>query len=485
MKEFDEKYLAAIDLGSSKVGICVALEQDGNLNVVHYSEVPSEGVLSSAIYIPMLTAKAVKEAVHQAEEALMTKITGVVVGMPRNDVVQLTVSGTLKRDDPDEYVTPEEVRAIKATALESYPLPNPEKQAIYGAIAQSFTIEDGPQLSEREVVGTLTPTLEGNFKVFVGRRQAVQAIEKIFKGTGITLLKKYFIPEVIGRSVLSREELKNGVALVDIGAGVTSLSIYKGNIMRYYASIPFGGKTVTEDIETECSLDDDLAEKIKKRFGFCMPERLGKNGEKILQIRLTDPYKEIPVRYVSEVVTARYRELLDAILFHIGESGLQNGLRGGIVLTGGGAEQKGLETMVRELSGYNVRKGYPKYHFSAPAGCSVCRPSASAAVGMILAAHDEDLPDCAAEDQGVKTVPPKDPPAETPSEPLPDELFPGEGIVEVEAPAGKGARSGARGGGRRAKAAPPDDGEKTGTLPLIWKTVGDALLRWYDREQQQ
>ena len=484
MNTFEEKYLAALDLGSAKIGFCVARIQEGDVHIVHYQELPSEGIQSSAIYIPMLTAKAVRRAVADAEKALMIKISGVIVGLPRNDIAQVTASATLQRKDPEEYVSPEEIQAIKKDALETYPLPDPEHQAIYGAIAQSFILEDGMQLTEREIVGTLTSTIEGEFKVFVGRRQAVLSIEKIFKGTGIKVYKTYFLPEVMAKATLSKEELKGGVALVDIGAGVTSVAIYRGGIMRYYAAIPFGGRTVTGDIETECSLEEELAEKIKRRFGVCQPERLGPNSDKVLQIRITDPYRDIPVRYISEIITARYRELIDAVLFHIQESGLQNVLRGGIVLTGGAAEQNGLEVMFREISGYNVRKGYPKSHFTAPLGISVIRTSATAAVGMILAACDEGVADCAGEEPEEKVVIP---------EPAPEVEVPSPQLVEPEAhkaevkpeepaqaPAPDSGKKVGRKGGKKDK-----DDPQQGTLDLIWTTVGDTLLKWYDNMNKE
>ena len=100
MRQFEEKYLAAIDLGSAKIGICVAKIQEGDIHIVHYKEIPSEGIQSSAIYIPMVTAKAVKQAIADAEKELMIEIKSVVVGMPRNDVVQVEASGKLEREDP-------------------------------------------------------------------------------------------------------------------------------------------------------------------------------------------------------------------------------------------------------------------------------------------------------------------------------------------------------------------------------------------------
>ena len=481
--DYDEKYIAAIDLGSSKIAVCVALVQGREPHIVYYKETPSAGIQSSTIFIPMKTAGIVKKAFAEAEKELDIEIKQVVVGMPRSDVMQVTASATMQRENPGEYISAEEVQTIKAMALATYPLPYPDKQAIYGAVAQSFTIEEGMELVEQDVVGTLSPTLEGNFKVFVGRKKAHDSLDKIFAGLGIEIARRYFVPEVTPASVLSKEELKNGVALVDIGAGVTSVSIYRGNIMRYYESIPFGGASVTGDIETECSLDDDLAEKIKKRFGACMPDKLGEDKDKILQIRLTDPYVEIPVKYISEIVTARYKELVDAILFHIQESGLQNRLRGGIVLTGGASKQKNLDLLFKEMSGFNVRRGYPKRRISAPAGSGFYTPSATAAVGMILAALDDDVPDCAVapvkeppkEDEMVKVIVT----SQTPS--LPDgQLIDPDEFGKVE-PGIKQTTVKVPLPGKKPSGGEEDEPkEKQGVIALVWETVGNKLLKWYD-----
>ncbi len=390
----EEKYIASIDLGSSKFGICVARVNGDDVQIVYYKETPSEGIRASLIANPMKASQRLKEAVREAEQELMIQILQVVVGMPRNEVAQVTASARIDRSNPDDYISAEEVATLKSIALETYPLDNPEKQIIYGAVAQSFSIDDEIQLVEDEVVGTLSSSLEGNFKVFVGNRTATTALDKIFNQLGISIAKKYFLPEVVARTVLTDEERSSGVAMVDVGAGVTSLAIYHGGIMRYYASIPFGGKAITGDVRTECSISENLAEKIKKRFGACMPGKLASLSEKVLQIRTTEPYKEVPVRYISEIIDCRSREIVEAILYYIQESGLQNSLRSGIVITGGGAELANFISLVKEMSGYEVRKGYPRFMFSASVGSGVYATGATSAIGMVLAAKDDNLPDC-------------------------------------------------------------------------------------------
>ena len=390
----EERYIASIDLGTSKLGLCVARVKGDDVQVVYYKETPSAGIRGSVVANPMKASIPLKKAIQEAEDELMIKILQVVVGMPRSDVRQETATGGIVRSNPDEYITEEEVENLKAMALESYPLDDETSQIMYGAVAQSFSIDDQIQLVESDVVGTLSKELEGNFKVFIGSRRATTAVDKIFNSMGIAIAKKYFLPDVVAKTVLTEEDRQSGVALVDIGAGVTSVAIYQGGIMRSYVAIPFGGKTITGDIRTECSISEDLAEKIKLKFGACMPGKLASLSEKVLQIRLTEPYKEVTVKYISEVIDARCREIINAVLYYIQESGLENNLRGGIVLTGGGASLVNFANLFKELSGYEVRIGFPRHLFSASVGAGVYNPSAAAAIGMVLAAKEDRMPDC-------------------------------------------------------------------------------------------
>jgi len=329
------------------------------------------------------------------------------------------------------------------------------------------------------VVGTLSSSLEGNFKVFIGKRSADTALDKIFNQLGIALAKKYFLPDVVARTVLTEDETTSGVALVDVGAGVTSVSIYYGGIMRYYASIPFGGKSITGDIRTECSISDDLAEKIKKRFGACMPGKLASLSEKVLQLRLTEPYKEVPVRYISEIIDCRAKEIIEAVLYYIQESGLQNNIRSGIVLTGGGAELANFVPLIKEMSGYEVRKGYPRFMFSASVGSGVYSTSATAAIGMVLAAKEDNLPDCVTVPEKVE-VPEEDTVEvevtdETPSE----TLFEPDAFGEAQEPKEEKKKRTKKVKVKREKV------EKTGFLSVFWNTLEDTALKIYDKANEE
>ena len=426
----EQRYIAAIDLGTSKIALAIARVSGDNVEVIYYSETPSNGIKNSTVFNPMKASEPIRKAICKAEEELQIKIRQVVLGLPRYSVYQEVAEGKLERADANEYISHDEIEALKEIALQSYPLEDEKSQVIYGAVAQSFSTDDEIQLSENDVVGTLSSKVAGNFKIFIGNRSSVNSIDKVFNDLGVAIAKKYFLPDVTAKAVLSTEEKENGVALVDFGHGVTSVTIYSKGIMRHYYAIPFGGNNVTRDIQIECSISPALAESIKLAYGACQPNKLVNLGEKTLQIRYEDaPFKEIPVKFISSVIDAREREIVDAILYSIQESNLKDELRSGIVITGGGANMANLCNLIKDLSGYYVRIGYPKRRFSAEGVQGAFETGAVGAIGMLLASRDDRLPGCLSAPATIPT-PWSMAPVQTPSwepepavspEPVPEE----------------------------------------------------------------
>ncbi len=459
-----QKTIAAIDLGTSKFSVAVAQISGEDVEIEYYREHPAAGIRNSFVFNPKKAAEKLKAAVAEAEEALHIKIRQAVVGLPRYSVHQKSAEGELPRSEPEEYISREEIETLKDLALSTYPLDDVEKEVIYGAVAQSFSTENEIQLVEEDVIGTISSSVKGNFKIFIGDRSRTGAIDKVFNDLSIAIARKYFLPDTTSSVVLSQEEKINGVALIEIGAGVTSVSIWHGGIMRYYAAIPFGGNTITSDIRIECGISEALAENIKLAYGSCLPTRLASLSEKVLQIRYEDrPTKEIQVKYLAEIISARAKEIIDAVLYEIQQSGMQDILRTGIVLTGGCANLTGLASLVKDMSGYNVRIGYSRHLFSASGCGGVYSTGATGAIGMVMAAKNDSLQDCV---EALK-VPVKEEPEEEPdSKPASNGSLFDEGEIEV-VPTEK-------------KPKHVDEPKKPRTQRVIWKNLTDKLGSLYD-----
>lgn len=394
----EERYISSVDLGTSKLAVCVARVQDQNVEVIYYKESPSLGIRYSYVLIPGKVKAELRSAISEAQQALRIKIQQVIVGLPRWYVRQETASASMTRPEPDNLIQENEIRALKSMALESYPLEDSAKEVIYGAVAQSFSTEDCINEPENDIVGMAAETLEGNFKVFIGNRRYSSNIDSVFNDMGIAIAKKYFTPGITARAVLKSEQMENGVALIDIGAGVSSVTIFKDKIMRFYAAIPFGGNSVTNDIKSECNFSFELAENIKKAYGACMPNKLSSLGEKSIQIVDEDgnATAQVSVKYISEIITARMKEIIEALLFRIQESGYasEDDLRAGVVVTGGGAELVNCTNLIKELSGYSVKIGRPRRFFSCEGCPEASEASAATSMGMILSAKGDRFLNC-------------------------------------------------------------------------------------------
>lgn len=391
----DTRHIATIDLGTSKTALTITEISGERVEIIYYKKIPSEGIRYSYVFNSKQAGDVVRELVEDAEKELRIKIHSAVVGMPKYSIRKESGNAKVKMD-PEECITEEDVSELKDIAKASYPLDDTQNEKLYGAIAQSFSNGDEIGLTEEDIVGVSSDYFSGNFNLFIGKKKYLDNIDVAFKRIGLKIQKKFFMPEPEGKAILTKGEMDNGVALVDIGGGSTSVSVYYRGILRHYASIPFGGKSVTGDIKTECMIPEDIAEKIKTGFGGCMPDKLQNLSEKVLHICSESeiPSIQIPVKYLSEIITARMKEIIEAVLYEIQASGFADHLRSGVVLTGGGAKLLNCANWFKELSGYDTRVGKLRNLFSASGYEDFYDPDATVSAGLILAAKNAHVQDC-------------------------------------------------------------------------------------------
>lgn len=127
-----------------------------------------------------------------------------------------------------------------------------------------------------------------------------------------------------------------------------------------------------------------------------MPEKLQNLSDKILHIRSNsaEPDKQLSVKYLSEIITARTEEIMLAILYEIEKSGYADKLRNGIVVTGGSAKLTNLGSFIYDLSGFKTRIGYPKMIFSGQGCDGLLEPSAAVSLGLILSSKNDYTTNC-------------------------------------------------------------------------------------------
>lgn len=356
----EEKKIVTIDLGTQKLGVSVSTPMaDGSASLLAYSEFASAGINRGRISNPSRLSAALRQALDCTENYLSTHIVQVGVNLQKYDIRQKEVTMSASYED-GHSIAAEDMENLEGLAWDQAKIDNPSEE-IVGLVAQSFDVEDDINIRQKDVVGMMGNRLTGHYKVFSAKSNVYLQIDKAFKDAGIDKVRAAFVPHRAGISVLTPGEMEGGVAVFDLGAGASSVSVFYGGALRHYGAVPFGGNSVTADIQNLCGIDENLAENIKMGYGGCMPDKLESLGEKTIKIHDTASGNkiEITAKYLSEIITARMREIIDALLYELQLSGYADKLKNGIVVVGGGANMLNICHLIKAMSGYNAKVGTP------------------------------------------------------------------------------------------------------------------------------
>lgn len=357
----EEKKIVIVDLGTRKLGVSVATEGDGGkVKVLYYNEFPSAGISHGKVLNPSRLGIALKSALAACEEFLQVKIKEAVVNIQKYDIREISVNSSIQIEQ-GHCIDAEDIDNLESLIwIEAQNCQNPGEE-VFGIVPQSFDADSEMNVNVKDVTGMMAEILYGHYKAYIGKASYRNNIDMAFREAGIETVRTTFSPTETGQCVLTAPEIDGGVALLDIGAGASSVSIFTGGTLRHYGAIPFGGDSITGDIVNLCGVDERLAENIKMGYGGLMPDKLSSLGEKTLKITDTASGNkiEITAKYLSEIITARMREILDALLYEIQQSGYSEKLKNGVVVCGGCANTLNLCSMIKEISGYNARVGAP------------------------------------------------------------------------------------------------------------------------------
>lgn len=147
----------------------------------------------------------------------------------------------------------------------------------------------------------------------------------------------YATPLLLG-DMLTDEEKQKGCLLIDLGAQLTTISIYANNELKFLTVLPLGGDTVTQDIATQ-GMRFDEAEELKQKWSNA--SRMSENIQGSLAMPSSISLKELNV-----IVASRFEEIIANVANQVEKAGYKGLLEGGCILTGGASIQKGLTAIL-------------------------------------------------------------------------------------------------------------------------------------------
>jgi cell division protein FtsA len=264
-------------------------------------------------------------------------------------------------------------------------IPEPSHQTLH-AFPQEFVVDHQDHVWDP--VGMQGVTLEAEINVLSASSNAILKINTCLRRAQLDPELLFIQSVASSLAVLAEEEMKGGVALIDIGGGTTDIAIFQDNILRFSSTLPFGGNIITADIATGCSIMDKQAEQLKIRFGHSIPEETKPNEYVAIEgVRQRAP-KEISTRNLSRIISARMEEIIELVDNEILSSGWSNKLNMGLVITGGGAHMKGIKSLFELMTGRECRIGHPNEHVSKTKTEQLVKdPAYATAIGLVLAGY--------------------------------------------------------------------------------------------------
>ena len=376
--EKSRNIVVGLDIGTTKISLMVGkMNEYKKLEIVAQGKSESYGVSRGIVANIDRTVESIKEAINQASQHY--NINEVYVGIAGQHIKSLQHRGEIVRDDVENEINISDMKKLKENMFKLITIPGEE---VIHVIPQEYTVdgEDGIQ-DPRGMAGI---KLSANFHVITAQVGAVRNIIRCVEKAGLRTKELILEPFASALATLDEDELREGVALVDIGGGTTDVAIFLDKVIRHTAVIPFGGNVITKDIKTGLSILEKQAELLKVKFGSAVHSDDHDNVMvSIPGLRGSEP-KDISVKNLTEIISARMKEIIDLVYHQIKVSGYEDKLMTGIVLTGGGAQLRNLNQLVSFITGMEARVGYPNEHLGKESKDNVTSPMYSTGTGLVM-----------------------------------------------------------------------------------------------------
>ena len=379
MAKNNNEIIIALDIGTSKVLCLVAdYDDDDNLRIIGVGQDECTGLNKGVVSEINSTVASIKRAKDKAANMSGNKIESVITGIAGDHIK--SYNGNAEVNILNDEVTIDDKEKVIDMAAD---MDIPADQEILHVIPQYFSI-DG-QMGIREPVGMAGKRLAVNIHLITCSSTAKKNLNKCIENSLIDADEYVLQPVASSYSVLTEEERKLGVCLVDIGGGTTDIAIFTDGNIKHTAVVPIAGQNITKDIGIGLRTSLVAAESIKIEHASLVNTDENFEVDKMIRVpSISDkPDTEVGHSVLNHIVSARVDEILNEISKQIQASGYLSNIRAGIVFTGGGSKLNGLDDYAQDKLGIPSRIGSPNNDIGGVKNISGLTRYATA-IGLIL-----------------------------------------------------------------------------------------------------
>jgi cell division protein FtsA len=364
----------SLDIGTSNVKIIIGEIVNKSLNIIGVGNVKSEGLKKGSIVDIDKTVQSIKRAKEQAERMIDMEIHKVIVGIPAHNISLIDCHGVVAVSSENREITDEDVyRVTDAAQVISIP---PDREII-NIIKKQFIVDTQDEINDPR--GMIGVRLELEGALAIGPRTLLLNILRCVEKAGLEIVDIVLQPLATGEIALSNDEKYLGTALIEIGGGSTTVSVFEDGFIKGTVTLPIGGDHITKDISVVLRTSTENAENIKLKHGLALYDLATEAEIFSVPIIGSDEKEEYNQKFLAEIIEARLVELFELVIYEIQKMGVED-LPGGFVLTGGTAMMQGLPELAQAIFQNRVRVAIPDY-------IGVREPQYTTAVGIIKYAY--------------------------------------------------------------------------------------------------
>ena len=254
--------IVGIDIGSSKVNAVVGEVNSFNqVEIIATSECKCFGMKKSKITDAEEISVAVSRTIAEVEEMANIKIHSAYVTIPGKYIT--IVQNSIVKEAKDKYAGIS-TKDVTSAIMQVKDIDIPEDKVLVDIVASEFSLDNGRIIEDP--VGSLSSAFTVKGQVILADKEYVKQITNIFKKVNIEI--DGIVPNVLSERglILDKNELKDNVMILDIGAGNTDIGVFEGETFVYTNTIPLGGDNITSDIAYVFNITEDEADRLKKQY---------------------------------------------------------------------------------------------------------------------------------------------------------------------------------------------------------------------------
>uniref|UniRef100_UPI00402A6A2C cell division protein FtsA n=2 Tax=Succinivibrio sp. TaxID=2053619 RepID=UPI00402A6A2C len=361
-KSDKEELITALDIGSSHLRLLSGyVGPDKQIRIRGYKEIKSVGYSNGEINDIGKLAGSIASIVQQFQNEYGIEVKDVVTGVPghviqgENQQGNITVSsGQVTETDRN--------RAIENAAAGLQQL-NRNDFVVIHKNPQNYSTESSENIVNP--IGFYAKRLDVNVH-FIGckglyKKNIEQAVSMI--SSNIHTKNVIYVGNAVSAAAITENEKEIGVIQADIGGGTISFTVYDAGKQLISQGISDGGDYITNSIAREFAIPKQSAEELKLKYGIASPDIIP-DDQKSYQLKVEVPTQfsnqteEVTIT-LGELSAVIYRclgsmfELLFQRITSHGKSFLKSlDIGAGVVLTGGTAMLRGIDTVLSDYINY-------------------------------------------------------------------------------------------------------------------------------------